>query len=180
MTNIVGLAGDRVRLVPPDRAAHFDNALQWINDPAVNATTARNWGASPAEERAFFDRIEADRDTMLTWAIHAEDGRHVGFIDLRDISWRFRLATGGLMIGDRSAWGRGYATDAVRVRTRFAFDDLGLHRIEGHTFNPVMRRVYEKCGYTLEGVARQKLWRGGRWHDAACYAILDTDPPAPA
>ena len=68
------------------------------------------------------------------------------------------------MIGERSAWGKGYATDAVRVRTRFAFGELGLHRIEGHTMNPAMKRVYEKCGYQHEGVARRKFWRDGRWH----------------
>ncbi len=79
------------------------------------------------------------------------------------------------MIGDRSAWGRGYATDAVRVRTRFAFDELGLHRIEGHTTNPAMKRVYEKCGYSHEGVARAKFWRDGRWFDADLYSLLDSD-----
>ena len=79
------------------------------------------------------------------------------------------------MIGERRAWGRGFATDAVRVRTRFAFEQLGLHRIEGHTIHDAMRRVYEKCGYQHEGVARQKIWREGRWFDAALFAILDAD-----
>ena len=32
-----------------------------------------------------------------------------------------------------------------------------------------MRRVYEKCGYRHEGVARQKFWRDGRWHDAELF-----------
>ena len=79
------------------------------------------------------------------------------------------------MIGERNAWGRGYASDAVRVRTRFAFEQLGLHRIEGHTINPAMRRVYEKCGYRHEGVARQKMWRDGKWFDADLFAILEDD-----
>ena len=101
--------------------------------------------------------------------------RHIGFIGLHQVHWRFRAATGGLVIGERAAWGRGHATDAVRVRTRFAFEELGLHRIEGHTLNPAMRRVYEKCGYRHEGVARQKYSRGGRWHDADLFGILDSD-----
>ena len=41
--------------------------------------------------------------------------------------------------------------------------------------NPAMKRVYEKCGYQHEGVARRKFWRDGRWHDADLYAILAED-----
>ena len=102
-------------------------------------------------------------------------GRHIGFIGLHAINWRHRSATGGLVLGERDVWGRGYATDAVRVRTRFAFDRLNLHRIEGHTTNPAMRRVYEKCGYHHEGTLRQKFWRDGQWLDAEFYAILQAD-----
>ena len=79
------------------------------------------------------------------------------------------------MIGERRAWGRGFATDAVQVRTRFAFEQLGLHRIEGHTIHDAMRRVLEKCRYHHKGVARQKIWREGRWFDAYLFAILDVD-----
>jgi RimJ/RimL family protein N-acetyltransferase len=175
--SIVGWRGVRVRLVPPDRRVHLENALQWMNDPNVTGTIALNLGVARGQEEAFFDQIEKGSDNAFHWAIVAEDDndRHIGFIDLRGIHWRFRSASGGLLIGDRGAWGKGYATDAVRVRTRFAFEQLGLHRVEGHTMNPAMRRVYEKCGYVREGTLRQSMWRDGRWHDAELYAILDSD-----
>ena len=90
-------------------------------------------------------------------------------------NWNSWLVKGGIVLGERSAWGRGIATAAVRVRTRFAFQTLGLHRIEGHTVNPAMHRVYEKAGYTHEGTIREALWRDGRWVDAESFAILDRD-----
>lgn len=172
---IVGLKGDRVRLVPPERERHFDNALAWMNNPEITARLAHNLGVSRLQEEEFFDRIERSRDPEMNWAIHAEDDRHIGFIGLHFINWKDRSTIGGLVIGDRSAWGRGYATDAVRTRSRFVFEQLGLHRLEGHTFNPAMRRVYEKCGYQHEGTARQKVWRDGRWHDVDYYALLAAD-----
>ena len=101
--------------------------------------------------------------------------RHIGFIGLHAINWRHRAGTGGILIGERSAWGQGYATDAVRVRTRFAFAQLGLHRINGHTFNPAMKRVYEKAGYRHEGTARKMFWRDGQWYDVSLFAILEED-----
>jgi RimJ/RimL family protein N-acetyltransferase len=172
---IVGLAGERVLLVPPERALHLENALRWMNDPQVTANLAYFAGISRKQEEAFFDRLETERDKAIHWAIHDEAGRHIGMIGFHEVHWRDRFATGGLVLGERDAWGRGYATDAVRTRTRFAFEQMGLHRIEGHTFNPAMRRVYEKCGYRHEGTAHQKIWRDGRWHDAELFAILDDD-----
>jgi RimJ/RimL family protein N-acetyltransferase len=172
---IVGLQGDGVRLVPPDRELHLENALRWMNDPEVTATIKLNLGVTRRQEEQFFDRIEAGSSTDFNWAIVDEKSQHIGFISLNGINWRNRWATGGLLIGDRSSWGCGYATKAVKVRTRFAFEELGLHRIAGHTMNPAMRRVYEKCGYKHEGVARALFWREGRWHDADLFAILDQD-----
>ncbi len=174
-SSILGWNGERVRLVPPDRTLHLENALRWMNDPEITAMIEFNLGISRRQEEAFFDRIESQGDSDFTWAILDETDRHLGFIGLNGINWRNRAGTGGLLIGERTAWGRGYATDAVRVRTRFAFAQLGLHRVNGHTFNPAMKRVYEKCGYQHEGTARRMFWRDGKWHDVSLYGILEDD-----
>ncbi len=172
---IHGWKGARVRLIPPDRTLHLENALAWMNDPEVAACLKYNMGATRRQEEIFFDRMEVGTGTDYLWAIHDEAERHIGFIGLHEINWRHRWATGGLFLGEKSAWGRGYATEAVRLRTRIAFDQLNLHRIEGHTFNPAMMRVFEKAGYQREGLARAKFLRGGRWHDVPLYSILDSD-----
>jgi ribosomal-protein-alanine N-acetyltransferase len=174
-TLLPGWKGDRVRLVPPDRSLHLENALQWLNDPEITRTIEYNLGISRKQEEAFFDRVESRSESEFVWAILDETERHIGFIGLQAINWRHRHGTGGLLIGERSAWGQGYASDAVRVRTRFAFAQLGLHRITGHTINPAMRRVYEKCGYRPEGTARSMFWADGQWHDVTFYGILEGD-----
>lgn len=174
-TSLQGWKGDRVRLVPPDRSLHLENALRWLNDPEVTRHLKYNLGISRGQEERFFDRFEAPSDSDFTWAILDESDRHIGFIGLHQVSWRHRHGNGGLVIGERSAWGSGYASDAVRVRTRFAFGQLGLHRINGHSFNPAMQRVYEKCGYRREGTARGLFWADGQWHDVAFYGILEGD-----
>jgi [ribosomal protein S5]-alanine N-acetyltransferase len=181
--DVVGLKGERVRLVPPEPALHMENALRWMNDPDVTSRLEHITGVTRRQEEAFFDRIATQRENELHWAIVTEDLGHVGFIALHQVVWKARTALGGIVLGDRRSWGRGFATDAVRVRSKFAFEQLGLHRVEGHTINPAMRRVYEKCGYSHEGVARRKVWRDARWHDVDYYAILEDDyfsPPAPS
>src|SRR4051794_12743119 len=110
---IVGWKGERVRLVPPDRRLHLENALRWMNDPEITATLEFNLGISRKQEEAFFDRIEGPSDNDFVWAMLDAMERHIGFIGLNAVNWRNRTATGGLVIGDRSAWRQGYASDAV-------------------------------------------------------------------
>ena len=173
--DVVGLRGEKVRLVPSEPSSHLENALRWMNDPEITSRLEHVIGVTRRAEELYFEQIATQRENDLHSAIVTEDLGHIGFIGLHQINWRYRTATGGIMIGERRAWGRGFASDAVRIRTRFAFEQLGLHRIEGHTINPSMCKVYQKCGYQHEGVARQKIWREGRWCDAELFAILEAD-----
>jgi RimJ/RimL family protein N-acetyltransferase len=52
-------------------------------------------------------------------------------------------------------------------------------RLEPLTVNPRARRVYEKCGFVLEGRLRDALHWGGRWHDELVMSVLRTDPRHP-
>ncbi|MGC8640549.1 MAG: hypothetical protein ACP5XB_11805 [Isosphaeraceae bacterium] len=61
--SLVGWKNGRVRLVPPDRQLHLENALRWMNDPETTATLEFNLGISRKQEEAFFDRIEGPSET---------------------------------------------------------------------------------------------------------------------
>ena len=82
----------------------------------------------------------------------------------------------GYWIGVES-WGHGFATEAARAIVAFAFDTLGLHRVEARHFirNPASGRVMQKIGMRHEGVNREAVRRFDRFEDLAVYAILATD-----
>lgn len=172
----VGLRGERVRLVPVDRTLHFDNALRWMNDPEVTRYLNLSTGVTPGMEEEWIQKVQK-RDNDFTWAIHDERNRHIGFTGIHGIDWRQRRATSGIVIGDKEAWGQGYATDVMRVRTKFAFETLNLHRIESEALadNQASQIALEKAGYKREGVFRKRFWVDGAWHDTIRYAILDED-----
>jgi len=174
--DIVGLRGDKARLVPVDKRVHMENALRWMNDPEVTQYLLLVMGVTPGMEEQWMDRVQK-RDVEYVWAIMDDQNRHIGFTGLHGIDWRLRLATTGTVIGEKSAWGQGYGTDVMRIRTKFAFEILNLHRLqsEARIDNIASQRALEKVGYKREGTARKKLYYGGRWYDTILYAILDED-----
>jgi ribosomal-protein-serine acetyltransferase len=100
-------------------------------------------------------------------------GQLVGAIDLHDIDWQNAHARIGYWL-DKEHTRQGIMTRAVRVMTEYAFEALGLHRIEIHvaTGNHASRRVPERLGYRLEGILREVQLLHGAYHDHALYALI--------
>ena len=71
------------------------------------------------------------RDGISFWAVASKDGELIGFCGLNRIYRPPHLA-GGVKIGwrlSRSAWGKGFATEAARASLGYGFADMGLEEI---------------------------------------------------
>lgn len=113
------------------------------------------------------------RGEMATFAIVArESGRLVGAIGLV-IAAQHARAELGYWVG-RPYWNRGYCTEAAREILRFAFQDLGLNRVQAAHFtrNPASGRVMQKLGMLREGTMRELFRKRDGFEDADGYAIL--------
>jgi ribosomal-protein-alanine N-acetyltransferase len=93
------------------------------------------------------------------------------------ISLRFALDHHHAEVGywiARASWGNGVASEATRAVLRWAFAELGLHRVLARhmTTNPASGAVMRKNGMRLEGTLREHHWKNGRPYDFAVYGIL--------
>jgi RimJ/RimL family protein N-acetyltransferase len=82
-----------------------------------------------------------------------------------------------ITIGESDTWGQGYGTEATQLMLDHAFGTLGLHRIALFVFefNERAVRAYQRCGFVIEGRARESIWRDGRWWDELAMSVLQTD-----
>ncbi|MBQ0139946.1 MAG: GNAT family N-acetyltransferase [Kurthia sp.] len=101
----------------------------------------------------------------------------VGHISIYSIK---RLPFASAFIGyslDERYTGKGFATEAVKRVTQFAFEDLSLHRIEAYVSpeNIASVSVLERSGYQREGLLKKLLFINGRWVDHYLYALIDQD-----
>jgi RimJ/RimL family protein N-acetyltransferase len=72
---------------------------------------------------------------------------------------------------------QGIMTLAVELVLRFAFNELGLHRVEAACLpsNTPSRKLLTKCGFRQEGYAPQYLKINGAWEDHVLFALLSSE-----
>ncbi|UCF10713.1 MAG: GNAT family N-acetyltransferase [Candidatus Bipolaricaulota bacterium] len=170
------LVGERLYLRPLDEC-DLDRCLCWINDGEILTTLGRRTPMSRSMEREWLLGQYKD-DTTFSLAIVLRDGdRHIGNAGLHGIQRVDRSAEFGLLVGDKTEWGKGYGTQAGRLVIDHGFRQLGLHRIwlRVFAFNERAHRVYEKIGFTHEGVLRESYYAGGTFHDTVVMSILASE-----
>lgn len=110
-------------------------------------------------------------DGTVTKAIE-QNGDFVGSVGLTlQVGWRDHLAEMGYWLGE-PYWGQGIATQAVQQMTEYAFSSLKLQKLYAPILAPNQgsMRVVEKCGYTLEGVLKQEVFKDGQYYDIHHFA----------
>ncbi|MFJ3305677.1 GNAT family N-acetyltransferase [Streptomyces sp. NPDC086549] len=111
------------------------------------------------------------------WAVaDADTDRLLGRMALREIM----LNEGTAEVAYRTtaaARGQGAAARATAALTRWAFDEIGLHRLEltHATANQAFCRVATKSGFTLEGTERSALLHPDGRHDRHLHARVHGD-----
>lgn len=140
---------------------------EWM--PWVDGTT------SVDDTREFIEHsrlAENDRDGLGIFV----DGRYAGGIGIR-VDVMDRHAEIGYWIG--SAWeGRGLVTRATEALVRFAFDELGLHRVAIFVApdNVRSRAIPERLGFIEEAVLREAGRTDARgFVDLVVYRLLEDE-----
>jgi ribosomal-protein-alanine N-acetyltransferase len=129
------------------------------------------------DEKAFAVRCRSrqrERQLGVGWGfgVFVEDAL-VGEININNVvRGAFQSAHVGYWVDEKQA-GQGYTPEALAVLLRFAFDVVGLHRIQISIVprNVASRRVVEKLDLRCEGLAERYLEISGTWEDHLKFAF---------
>jgi RimJ/RimL family protein N-acetyltransferase len=145
----------------------------------------RLWNGSEVESRDDAAAILARRRDWTggdhaSWAVvDAGTGELLGSVSVHLINRDQADAEVGYWTAP-AVRGRGIAARAVDAACRWAFTELGLHRVQLYhaVENVASRRVAEKAGFTYEGrLRRSHRYGDGRHHDELLWGRLADDPP---
>ena len=148
-----------------------------FNDPEIESLVV-GWAfpvSSYAEER-WLEAHYNDRDAYR-FVIDTEENGAIGILTLTEIDWKNRRATHGIKLANKERRTKGIGTDSVMAIMRYAFDELGLHRLDGSwfDFNAPSKGLYTKCGWKEEGIKREYVYKRGSWRDLTIVGILESD-----
>lgn len=146
-------------------ARHANNRKIWINvrDHFPHPYTLEH-------AREWIERQTAAPEPRLNLAIEHQ-GEAIGSVGVQPMTDVSRFtAEIGYWLGE-PFWGRGFAPEALRGLTEYAFERFPLERLEGWVFawNPSSGRVLEKAGYELEATLRRSAFKDGRFVDCHVY-----------
>ncbi len=146
-------------------------------DPLVPRFTGVPENQTEEQLRAFIDSHAGGEALSLVIA-DSESDEFLGAVGLMRFDWPKRRAEIGYWLAP-AARGRGIATHAVRLLSRWALGDLGLMRLDLHTDtdNLASQRVAERCGFTREGLLHAHEEPNGLRHDVVVFSLLPGDLP---
>jgi len=165
------IEGKLIDLAPVEHE-YLPNFCRWSRDPVGIRYLLLQHPFTMEDEEAWYAQISGSPNDVI-WAILRE-GRHIGNIGLHRIDWRNRSAGGGIWIGEICEHGKGFGSEAMALRTRYAFLELGLNKVMTSSImdNVASRRAAMRAGYHECGIRRQHFYRDGKWHDEWLGEVL--------
>jgi len=100
----------------------------------------------------------------------------VGIFQVRQLDPTFATAEWGFAMSS-AFWGSGLFSRGSELVVEFAFDVIGVHRLEARSAlqNGRGNGALRKIGAVQEAILRKSFLRGGKYHDQALWSIVSED-----
>ena len=129
--------------------------LGWLQDPEVvrhlevRLAPPRRW----EELRDYVAACNDSEDVLLLGLFSKASAAHIGNIKLGPVHAYHRHADIGLLIGDRTQWGKGLATQAIDAVAEHAFATLGIVKLTAGCYGAHTASIgaFLKAGFVQEG-----------------------------
>lgn len=152
---------------------------RWSNDPEIwNGLGGWHFPFSTLSTEAWVKGADNGSLRGHVFMIDEPELGLIGTANLVNIDWKNRNALHGMMLGDKETRGKGYGTDTVMAIMRYAFDYLGLERLDTDIieYNEASLKLYlGRCGWVEEGRLRRWHYRNGRFYDKIVIGVTRSD-----
>ncbi|NBI30005.1 GNAT family N-acetyltransferase [Chengkuizengella marina] len=170
------LEGNKIYLRPLD----IEDAELYFQ-MLYNSETRRLTGTQKSYTRqqitSYIEGKAEDSSSVLLLIVLKETDVVIGDVALQDIDTINRSSSIRIAIDAEQNQGKGYGSEAISLMLEYGFGILNLHRIELEvfTFNKRAAHVYEKLGFKIEGIQRDRLYFNHQYHDAILMSILEEE-----
>ncbi len=161
-----------LRALEPD---DYKVTVNWRQDEEIkNMVGGPKYFVSSEKEKEWVKNCIFDNTRLVLGICLKESGKLIGTVNIQEFDWINRSCHVPILIGDKTEWSKGYATEARMLALKFAFEERGMERVWATIMdtNAASVKMHEKCGYKKEGVQRHAVYKDGAFHDLIMMSIL--------
>lgn len=149
----------------------LDLLRTWRNDPTMSA----GWHDPSSvqthdEQRQWYFTLDRNNQAYMV----EDGGETIGLLRFRLFPAQRRAALTGTDVSLQHQ-GKGYGKRILRAGAEYILHDLGYHRVtaEAMTSNVAAIAIIQSACFKPEGVYRDYVWRGGKWHNWHIFSLLE-------
>ena len=165
-----------LRAIKPEDCT--DDYVRWLNDPVVNQYLETRWEKQSIESILdYVNSINDSNHSYLFAIVENSSDKHIGNIKIGPVHNRYKYTDISYFIGEPSAWGKGYASEAIGLVTQFGFDVLSLNKIQASVIsgNDSSVKALLKNGFSKEAELRDMFLINGEYRNALIYSLLSSE-----
>ena len=176
---VIKLSSEQVPLVYLQSITEQDASedyVQWLNDPLVNQFLETRFYLQDLNAVLGFIRSMVTNPNEHLFTIRLkENDQHIGNIKIGGINTHHNIGDVSLFIGDKNSWGKGIATQAVQLISRYSFEQLTLRKLCAGAYqdNVGSTKAFLKAGYQSDGVLANHYTSNGKPVDLVQVCLFD-------
>lgn len=153
----------------------YKTTIKWRNDDEIwEMVTGPKYFVSSEYEKNWMIKAINNPNELRLGICLKENDLLIGLASMIQIDMVNRNGAFSIMIGNKKYWNGGYGTEAINLLTEHCFNERGMERIWGAILesNLASQKMGLKCGYKVEGVLRNSVFKNGRYHNLVVMSML--------
>jgi len=170
------LIGENIYLSPMN-VEDAEKYVEWFCDFTVTDGTGKSCNLMTVDaEREWISNTLKNNDFTFS-IVKLENDELIGSCGFQQISYKHRIGTVGLLIGEEKNRSKGYGTEVLRLLLDYGFNYLNLNNIMlmVKSFNERAIACYKKVGFKECGRRRESYFLNGKYYDDVCMDILASE-----
>lgn len=162
------IIGERIYLKILSTEDVRENYAAWLRDEDIVEFLEIRWRVFTVEDiKEYVKMINESPNDFLFGIFLKQNNEHIGNIKVGEINQVHRFGEIGLIIGNKNMWGKGYGTEAIKLVTQYAFEELNLNHLKAGMYadNVGSYKSFIKAGYREVGRYKKKRFYKGRYVD---------------
>ena len=165
---------ERLYLYPVTAAHCTDTYLAWLHDKEI--TRFLETGMFPTSQTQLLDFVNAtqQKQCLFLAAVTKDSGKHIGNIKVDSINRIHGTAEYGILMGDKTEWGKGYAREGSVAMFDHCFKRMNIRKITLGVIvdNTSAVQLYYKMGFAIEGTYLRHCFYDGEYRDLHRIALF--------